>query len=408
MSEMTAFPQGKTYREVLLCKCGEMVLKGLNKSFFENNLLRTIRRRLEKVGDFEVTSQQSTVYVAPVGPQPVLPALDVCKKIFGIVSLSRALVCEKDMGDIVSGARAYLAPLLSKCKTFKVEAKRSDKRFPKTSPQISSELGGELLSAFPFLSVDVHDPDVIVMVEIRETNAYVHAGAEKGAGGIPMGTSGKGLLLLSGGIDSPVAGYMMAKRGLCVDAIHFNAFPYTGEAAKEKAVRLACLLSEYSGSLNLRIASVTAIQETIRDSCDEEYFTILLRRMMMRIADRVAEKTRCSALITGESLGQVASQTLEGLCVTDPIPTRPVFRPCIGMDKEEIVTLSRRIGSFDISVLPYEDCCTVFTPRHPKTKPEEAKVEAQEEKIDVASLVETSVSSLTSLRVSLGEVVGEE
>ncbi len=374
-------------KEILLCKYGEIVLKGLNKSYFEKTLLRTLKDRLAGCGNFDVRAMQSTVYIEAMDEDSLIEdALERAKKVFGIVAVSRAAVCEKNMEDILRLASEYLPQQLKGARTFKVEAKRSDKRFPLTSPQISAEVGGVLLSRCPRLKVDVHNPDVTVRVEVREEKAFVHAGSEKGAGGIPTGTAGRGLLLLSGGIDSPVAGYMMAKRGLIIDALHFESFPYTSEQAKEKVASLAEIMSEYAGKIRFRVISLTAIQEALRDHCEEEYFTLLLRRCMMRLADRVAEKFGCGALITGESLGQVASQTLAAIGVTDEAAKRPIFRPCIGMDKEEIVTVARRIGTFETSILPYEDCCTVFTPRHPKTQPELYKVQAQEEKLDLKTL----------------------
>jgi len=374
-------------KEILLCKYGEIVLKGLNKSYFEKTLLRTLKERLAGCGNFDVRAMQSTVYIEAMDENSLIEdALERAKKVFGIVAVSRAAVCEKNMEDILRLAGDYLPGQLKGARTFKVEAKRSDKHFPLTSPQISAEVGGVLLSRCPRLKVDVHNPDVTVRVEVREEKAFVHAGSEKGAGGIPTGTAGRGLLLLSGGIDSPVAGFMMAKRGLVIDALHFESFPYTSEQAKEKVASLAEIMSEYAGKIRFRVISLTAIQEALRDNCEEEYFTLLLRRSMMRLADRVAERFGCGALITGESLGQVASQTLAAIGVTDSAANRPIFRPCIGMDKEEIVTVARKIGTFETSILPYEDCCTVFTPRHPKTQPELHKVLAQEAKLDLKTL----------------------
>lgn len=274
-----------------------------------------------------------------------------------------------------------------------MEAKRSDKLFPLDSQAISADIGGVLLGACPWLRVNVHEPDVTVRVEIREYGAYLHAGQFKGAGGMPAGTNGRGLLLLSGGIDSPVAGYMMAKRGVRVEAIHFESFPYTSERAREKVLSLAKLLTPYTGDMDVHVVSLTHIQEVLVKTCNEDYFTLLLRRFMMTIADRIAKRRGCRALITGESLGQVASQTMQAIGVTDCMTTLPVFRPCIGMDKEEIVQIARKIGTYDTSILPFEDCCTVFTPKHPKTKPDPEKVEAEEQKLDFEALVEEALET---------------
>jgi thiamine biosynthesis protein ThiI len=309
-------------------------------------------------------------------------------------------MCEKNMDAICELAKTYLPDKLAGKRTFKVEGRRSDKSFPLGSIEISREVGGAILSVCPWLKVDVHNPDVVVRVEIREYGAYVHAGQMKGAGGIPVGTGGKGMLLLSGGIDSPVAGYMMAKRGMKLEAVYFESFPYTSEQAREKVMELARLVAVYSGPIELHVISLTEIQEALVKACDEDYFTLLLRRYMMAIADKLAEKYGCQALITGESLGQVASQTPMALHVTNILANRPVFRPCIGMDKEEIVQIAYKINTFETSILPYEDCCTVFTPKHPRTKPELAKVEAQERKLDFDAYVERALESIQTYRIT--------
>lgn len=387
-------------KEVILCKCGEVVLKGLNKSWFESMLLREMRSRLEKYGSFTVKMGQSTVSAEPADEDcDIEGAYEEVKKIFGFVGVSRAAAVEKELDAILETAKTYLPRFLMGKKTFKVEGKRSDKRFPLNSMQLSAELGGAVLGAIPGIRVDVHDPEITVRVEVRENYAYIHAGQEKGAGGMPVGSNGKALLMLSGGIDSPVAGYMMARRGVRVEALHFESFPYTSERAREKVLELARIMTGYTGAMTVHVISLTHIQEVLRDKCDEEYFTLLLRRFMMRLANMTAEKFGYQAHITGESLGQVASQTMNALCVTDPIADRPVFRPLIGMDKNDIIDISRHIGTFETSILPYEDCCTVFTPRHPKTRPELYKVEAQEAKIDVDALIEEAFATLTDYRI---------
>jgi thiamine biosynthesis protein ThiI len=258
------------------------------------------------------------------------------------------------------------------------------------------------------MRVDVHHPDVTVKVEIREFGAYISAGQFKGAGGMPVGTNGRGLLLLSGGIDSPVAGYMLAKRGVKIEALHFESFPYTSERAREKVLELAKIVSEYAGDIYVHVVSLTHVQEELVKNCEEDYFTLLLRRYMMTIAERVARMKGCAALITGESLGQVASQTMQAIGVTDAAVNLPVFRPCIGMDKEEIVTIARQIGTFETSIEPYEDCCTVFTPRHPRTRPELAKVLVEEQKLPFDELVEEAIAGMYRVTVRPGEIRVEQ
>lgn len=381
-------------KEIILCKYGEIVLKGANRGSFESLLQKEIRYRLSTVGNFHVTRAQSTIYVEPGDDTADMDtAFEICRRTFGIAAVGRAAVAEKNMEAITAAVQNYLPPLLTGKKTFKVEAKRSDKTFPLTSPEISAEAGGALLTACPRLRVDVHNPDVTVRVEVRESAAYIHAGQQKGAGGLPVGSSGKGLLLLSGGIDSPVAGWMMAKRGVKLDAVYFESPPYTSDLAREKVLELAARVARYAGSFRVHVISLTEAQETLVKNCDEEYFTLLLRRFMMRLANRTAKDEECESLITGESLGQVASQTMQALNVTGALADFVVFRPLIGMDKEEIITISRKIDTFDTSTLPYEDCCTVFTPRHPKTRPEAAKVEAEEQKLDVAALCDAAYAT---------------
>lgn len=367
-------------------------------------MLREIKRRSKKCGEFEVYNAQSTVYVEPKNEDADIDAmLEELKKVFGIVIINRAAIAEKDMDKIKECVREYLPKYLEGAKTFKVESKRADKSFPLKSPEISEEVGGEILSILPKIKVNVHSPEVLVTVEVREYGAYVCAGRYKGAGGMPSGTNGKGLLLLSGGIDSPVAGYMMMKRGVEIEALHFESFPYTSERAKEKVLELARELCAYSGKMKIHIISLTHIQEELRGGCEEDYFTLLLRRYMMTLAERVAKTYRCEALITGESLGQVASQTMQAIGVTNETVDMPVFRPCIGMDKEEIVQIARKINTFETSILPYEDCCTVFTPRHPRTKPVLEKVLEQENKLDFAALCDEAYQSMYTVEVKADE-----
>ena len=387
-------------KEILLCKYGEILLKGANKRYFEDTLARELRIRARCYGHFDVYRAQSTLYVEPRDEDADVDGMfEAARKVFGIVSVGRSAMCEKNMDAICELTKTYLPDKLAGKRTFKVEGRRSDKSFPLGSIEISREVGGAILSVCPWLKVDVHNPDVVVRVEIRELGAYVHAGQMKGAGGIPVGTGGKGMLLLSGGIDSPVAGYMMAKRGMKLEAVYFESFPYTSEQAREKVMELARLVAVYSGPIDLHVISLTEIQEALVKTCEEDYFTLLLRRYMMAIADKLADKYGCQALITGESLGQVASQTPMALHVTNILANRPVFRPCIGMDKEEIVQIAYKINTFETSILPYEDCCTVFTPKHPRTKPELAKVEAQERKLDFDAYVERALESIQTYRI---------
>ncbi len=387
-------------REILLCKYGEIVLKGANRRFFEDALMKTLRFRGKHFGKFEIRNSQSTIVIEPLTEDSDMDGMfETVSKVFGIVGISRCAVCEKNMDSISETVREYVSQFLEGKKTFKVEAKRSDKRFPLNSPQISAEIGGVILGMMPRLKVDVRQPEIVVHVEIREHGAYIHAGQFKGAGGMPVGTNGKAMLLLSGGIDSPVAGYMIAKRGVQLEAVHFESFPYTSERAKEKVMELGRIVAQYAGSFNLHVVSLTHIQEELVKNCEEDYFTLVLRRYMMAIADRLAHRTECGGLITGESLGQVASQTMQALGVTDPVATLPVFRPCIGMDKEEIIQIARKIGTYETSIQPYEDCCTVFTPKHPRTRPELDKVLEQQNRLDFEALVQEALDSATVERI---------
>ena len=373
-------------KEIILIKNGELALKGLNRRTFEDMLIKNMRRRLEPAGKFKFTVAQSTIVAEPEDGADIEEAVERMEKIFGIAGFSRAAAVEKDMETILRSAEEYLAPLLLTARTFKVEAKRSDKKFPLKSPEICAETGGYLLRKFPHLSVDVHNPDVTVNVEIRDTHAYIHGNQIKGAGGMPTGSAGKAALLISGGIDSPVAGYMMAKRGLELIAVHFASPPYTSERAEQKVHSLLKQVSKYAGRIKLFVVPFTEIQELIKDNCPEDIFTVIMRRMMMRTAQLIAASEKAGALITGESVGQVASQTMPAIACTDAVCEIPVFRPLIGMDKDEVVAISRKIETFDISILPYEDCCTVFTPRHPKTRPTIGYVEECERALETDRL----------------------
>ena len=387
-------------KEIILIKNGELALKGLNRSTFEDILIKNIRKRIKPLGEFEYRKEQSTISVVPMEDYIDMDEVsDRISRVFGIAAYSRALRVEKDMSVILQNAPDYLAEQLKEARTFKVEGKRSDKKFPLKSPEISAEVGGAILSKFPHLRVDVKNPDILVTIEIREKFAFIRGNQTKGAGGMPTGTAGKSAILISGGIDSPVAAYMMAKRGLVLNAIHFASPPYTSPQAEEKVHNLLRKVSKYSGNICLFTVGFTEIQEEIRDKCPEDLFTLIMRRFMMRISQRIAEKEDCKALITGESLGQVASQTLNALACTDAVCEMPVFRPLIGLDKDEIIKVSRKIDTFDISIEPYEDCCTVFTPKHPKTKPQISIIEAAEQALDIESLIDRAIANTTIMNI---------
>lgn len=382
-------------KEVILIKLGEIVLKGLNRKNFEDRLIKNIKHRLHFVGPCRVRNSQSTITVTPLFDDVDIDEVEDCiSRIFGIAAFSRACAVEKNLEVIKTSAAEYLADHFSRIKSFKVEAKRSDKRFPYTSPEIAREVGGFLADTYPEVAVDVHSPDVVVTVEIRDDAAFIHSEVKRGAGGIPVGTGGKAAILISGGIDSPVAAYMMSKRGIELTAVHFASPPYTSERAEEKVVELLRKVSAYSGRITMYTVPFTKLQEEIRDKCHEEYFTIIMRRFMMAIAEQIASNNDCQALITGESLGQVASQTIGAIACTDEACNIPVFRPLIGMDKEEIIGISRKIDTFDISIQPYEDCCTVFTPKHPRTRPVLKTVKAEQNKIDFEPLFREAIENV--------------
>ena len=386
--------------EMILLKLGEMVLKGLNRHSFEDKLQANIHRRLNGLGRFRVYTRQSTTYVEPMEDSCDMDAAwEAMKKVFGVVGLSRARACEKDKDAILKACHEYLDDRLRSARTFKVETRRADKTFPMTSIQLSQYVGGELDELYPNLQVDVHHPELTVYVEIRDYAAFVHANPDPGAGGLPVGINGRAVSLLSGGIDSPVSSYMIAKRGVALDMVHFFSYPYTSPEAKEKVLELARLLTPWCGHLTVHVVPFTAIQEELRRSCPEEMFTLVMRRFMMRIAQRVAKRCGAKALVTGESLGQVASQTMDAMTVTGQVVDIPVLRPVVGMDKEEIVQISRKIGTYDTSILPYEDCCTVFTPRHPRLRPTVEEAEAAEAGLDIEAMVQAAVDGIERIRL---------
>ena len=388
-------------KEIFLLKLGEIVLKGANKRQIESKLRQNVRRRMKLYGNFDVYLMQSTLYVEPMDEEcDVDGAWEACRSIFGVVSLCRCRPCEKNLDAIFEAVENYLGDDLDCAESFKVESKRSDKRFPLTSIQLSQEIGGRIAEAHPSCRVDVRHPAYTVFVEVRDLAAYVHGPAEAGAGGLPTGVGGRAMCLLSGGIDPPVAAYMIAKRGVEIECVHFFSYPYTSQLAKDKVIELARLVTKYSGKMTVNVVSFTEIQEAIRDNCAEEFFTLIMRRFMMEISQRIAKHDGCGALITGENLGQVASQTMEAMAVTGAVVDIPIFMPLVGMDKEEIVTIARKIGTLDTSILPYEDCCTVFTPKHPKTKPTLSQLINAEKALDRESLIQRALDSVEKIKVS--------
>ena len=386
--------------EILLLKLGEVVLKGLNRKAFEDKLMNNVRRRIRRFGDFRVLVRQSTIYVEPQNDQcDMESAFAACCQVFGVAAVARAVPCEKTVEAIVETAVAYLSDDFAAARSFKVESKRADKLFPMTSIQLSQAVGGELAERFPQVVVDVHNPDLTVYVEIREKYAYVHAPSVPGAGGLPVGMGGTAVSLLSGGLDSPVSSWMMARRGVQLEMVHFVSPPYTSQQALDKVLELARELTAYCGRMVVHVIPFTKIQEEIRKNCPEEYFTLIMRRFMMRISEAVAKRAGAGALVTGESLGQVASQTMLALGTTEDVTTLPVLRPLIGMDKVEIIRMARQIGTYDTSILPYEDCCTVFTPRHPCTRPKVEDVREAEAALDVDALVAEALAGDQWVRV---------
>ena len=387
-------------KEIFLLKLGEIVLKGANKRQFEDKLRQNVRRRMRPYGNFDVYLMQSTIYVEPMDEEADIDgAWDACSTIFGLVSLCRCRACEKDLDSIFNAIEEYIGDELDCAESFKVESKRSDKRFPLTSIGISQAIGGRLAEAHPSCRVDVHNPAYTVYVEVRDLAAYVHGPAVPGAGGLPTGVGGRAMCLLSGGIDSPVAAYMMAKRGVEIECVHFFSYPYTSELAKNKVLELARLVTRYCGRMTVNVVSFTQIQEAIRDNCPEEFFTLIMRRFMMEISQRIGKEHGCEALITGENLGQVASQTMQAMAVTGAVVDCPIFMPLVGMDKEEIVSIARKIGTMQTAILPYEDCCTVFTPKHPKTKPSLGQLIHAEKNLDREALILQAVENTEKITV---------
>lgn len=388
-------------KEIILAKYGEIILKGGNRPKFEKMLIDNIKNALKNVAKFKISLRQATIYIEEFDEDKIDLIVERMSKIFGIVSITKAAVCEKNMEAIRATAAEYLGKDLEKPAKFKVEAKRSDKNFPLNSVQICMDLGGWLDDKYPNIVCDVHNPEVTVKVEVRDVAAYIYISEKKikGQGGMPIGSGSKATLLLSGGIDSPVAGHMISKRGVTIDAVNFFSFPYTSDRAKEKVISLAKILAQYTSKVNLYIVPFTEIQLQIRDNCPEEHMTLIMRRFMMRISEKLARKNGSKALVTGECVGQVASQTLSALDVTNAVVDMPILQPLIGMDKIEVINRAEEIGTYETSILPYEDCCTVFTPKHPTINPKRSSIEETEKVLDIEKLEAEALAGVELIEV---------
>ncbi len=387
-------------KNVLSISLGELILKGLNRKYFEDKLIRDMKRAINDIGYENIYKEQGKIYIE--GEASNFPQMiNRLKKVFGLVYISPCIkVASKDVEDIKDAAVQIMKEKLSKedIKTFKIQTIRSDKTFPYKSPEFSSKMGGVILDEFENLKVDVHNPEVYLYIDIK-MNAYVYTDKIKGSGGLPVGTNGKGLLLLSGGIDSPVAGYMMAKRGLEINCVHYHSYPFTSERAEEKVKDLAKILSRYTGKFKLFSVNILPIQKEINEKCPESEMTIISRKFMMRIAERIAVFNKYNTLVTGENLGQVASQTIQGITVTNESVSLPILRPLIGFDKIDIIEIAKEIETFETSILPFEDCCTVFLPKHVVTQPKVDKIKKSEEALDVEALVEDAIKNMKVYKI---------
>ena len=390
-------------QNILIVRCGEVALKGMNKPYFERMLADRIRTNLRGFEGVDVKRHEGLIFVRADKRLSMDAIIKETTKVFGVASVSKAIEAEPELDKIGEAAVGYMTELINTrgVKTFKVEAKRADKNFPVKSPEIGRIIGAKILIGCKVLKVDVHDPDVLLHVDVRHDRTYIYEGKVSGFGGLPLGTNGKGMVLLSGGIDSPVAAWMMAKRGMLIEAVHFHSYPYTSPRAQQKVEELAGILASYCGRFKMHVINLLPIQEQIVMNCPEEETTILVRRFMMKIAERIAEKRDCMMLITGENLGQVASQTAEALVVTDASVTKPVMRPLIAMDKVDIMEKAKEIGTYEKSIEPYEDCCSVFLPKHPTTKPRLERILASESKLDAEGLIEAAVNSAEVINIDV-------
>ncbi|MCL1982912.1 MAG: tRNA 4-thiouridine(8) synthase ThiI [Clostridiales bacterium] len=390
-------------RNIFITRYGEVALKGLNKPYFERVLVEGVRKATRQFGDVEVKRREGLVFVRAPKEAGTAKVAKEISKVFGVASVSPAVETESTLESIGEAAALYMQSRMEEgAATFKIESKRADKSFPVKSPDISRIIGAKVLDGCQGLKVDVHKPDCLLFVDVRKGKSYIYEHKIQGFGGLPLGTNGKGLVLLSGGIDSPVAAFMMAKRGMLIEAVHFHSYPYTSERAQQKAVELASILSAYCGRFLMHMVNLLPVQEQIALNCPEEEMTVLVRRFMMRIAEDIAKKSQCTMLITGESLGQVASQTAEALVVTDASVSMPVMRPLIALDKVDIIDKAREIGTYETSIQPYEDCCTVFLPKHPVTKPKLEKILLSESKLDAESLARCAVMSRETVSIGQG------
>ncbi|MFR9192449.1 MAG: tRNA uracil 4-sulfurtransferase ThiI [Anaerovoracaceae bacterium] len=388
-------------QNIFIVRCGEVALKGMNKPYFERMLADRIRRNLKNIEGVSVKRKDGLIFIRSEKNTDPDTIIKETTKVFGVDSVSKAIEAQPELNAIGEAAAGYMMELIEKrgVKTFKVAAKRADKTFPVKSPEIGRIIGAKILIGCKVLKVDVHQPDVLLHVDVRSDRAYIYEGKINGFGGLPLGTNGKGLVLLSGGIDSPVAAWMMAKRGMLIETVHFHSYPYTSPRARQKVEELASILASYCGGFKMHVINLLPIQEQIVANCPEEETTILVRRFMMRIAEKIAQKRSCMMLITGENLGQVASQTAEALVVTDASVTRPVMRPLIAMDKTEIMDKAREIGTYEKSIEPYEDCCTVFLPKHPTTKPKLERILESESRLDCEALIQAAVESAETVDI---------
>ena len=388
-------------QNIFIVRCGEVALKGMNKPYFERMLADRIRRNLKNIEGVSVKRKDGLIFIRSEKNTDPDTIIKETTRVFGVDSVSKAIEAQPELNAIGDAATGYMMELIEKrgVKTFKVAAKRADKSFPVKSPEIGRIIGAKILIGCKVLKVDVHQPDVLLHVDVRSDRAYIYEGKINGFGGLPLGTNGKGLVLLSGGIDSPVAAWMMAKRGMLIEAVHFHSYPYTSPRARQKVEELASILASYCGGFKMHVINLLPIQEQIVANCPEEETTILVRRFMMRIAEKIAQKRSCMMLITGENLGQVASQTAEALVVTDASVTRPVMRPLIAMDKTEIMDKAREIGTYEKSIEPYEDCCTVFLPKHPTTKPKLERILESESRLDCEALIQAAVESAETVDI---------
>lgn len=389
-------------QNIYIVRCGEVALKGMNKPYFEKTLVERIRKKLKDMDGVEVSRREGLIFIRSDKKHDAESIVKNVSRVFGVASISPAVEAESELNKIGEASVEFMKKQIEErgVKTFKVETKRADKKFPVKSPEIARIIGAKILIGCKVLKVDVHNPECRLFIDLRKDRTYIYDEKVSGFGGLPLGTNGKGMVLLSGGIDSPVAAWMMAKRGMLLEAVHFHSYPYTSPRAQQKVEELAGIVASYSGRMRMHVINLLPIQEQIVMNCPEEETTILVRRFMMRIAEKIALKNKCMMLITGENLGQVASQTAEALVVTDACVSMPVMRPLIAMDKVDIMEKANEIGTYEKSIEPYEDCCTVFLPKHPITKPKLARIELSENRLDVEKLVADAIEKEETITIA--------